>query len=61
MDDMCILSSCLDLHVIAIDGKLIPMSKLFIIGNYCVHVVDSKHEAKHHAVMMDNSHTFFAQ
>ena len=59
MDDMCLLSSCLDRHSLVKKGKFIPKSEPFDIENYCVTIINSKYEAEYRSVMMDSSHAIF--
>ena len=55
MDDMCLLSYYLDLHVLVINGEFSTKKKPINIGNYCVPIEQSKYEAMHYAVMVDSS------
>ena len=61
MDNTCLMFSYLDLHILSINGKFIPKSEPFVIGNYWVTIINSNHEALHHAVMTDISQTIFTQ
>ena len=59
MDDMHLLSSYLDLHDLETNRKFIPKNKPFAIDIFCVSVEESKYEAKHCAVMINNSYAIF--
>ena len=61
MDKMCLLSYCLDLHVLVINVKFSTKKKTINTGNYCVPIKKLKYEAMCYEVMIYSSNSMHCE